>query len=180
MKNLVLVKKYAHGLVNALDDEEEFRLVRGDLENLLGVLEAHEPLRGALHNPFLNSKKKAAIIQDVIGQMGCHDKTKRLIGLLADHGRLDILKDLAGMIPEIWNELKGRLTFEVSTALSMNDAQKERLGAELEKLEGKPVRLVYIMDPEILGGLRLKRGNIITDLSVEGDLLKLKEKIQEG
>ena len=180
MKNLVLVKRYTHGLVNALKDDADFGRVQGDLENLIGVMESHEELRGVLANPFLNAKKKAGIVREILDKMSCGDKTLRLVALLVEHGRLELLKEIAGSVPEAWNERQGRLTFEVSSAFPMTDSQKERLNAELERLEGKPVRLVYRIDPEILGGLTLRRGHIIYDISVEGDLLKLKEKIQEG
>jgi len=51
---------------------------------------------------------------------------------------------------------------------------------KLERLEKKPVVLKYRIDPELVGGLMIKRKNIVYDISIKGSLLKLKEKIIEG
>ncbi len=166
--------------MNALKDDADFLRVQGDLENLIAIMESHEELRGVLTNPFLNAGKKSGIVRDVLDKMSCAGKTIRLVGLLVEHGRIELLKEITASVPEAWNERQGRLTFEVSSALAMTDSQKKRLNAELERLEGKTVNLVYRIDPDILGGLTLRRGHVIYDISVEGDLLKLKDKIQEG
>ncbi|HEX2694263.1 MAG TPA: F0F1 ATP synthase subunit delta, partial [Acidobacteriota bacterium] len=67
-----------------------------------------------------------------------------------------------------------------SSAVPLTDDQKVRLTATLESLERKPVSLGYRIDPGIIGGLALRKGNVVYDVSVEGDLLRLKEKITEG
>jgi F-type H+-transporting ATPase subunit delta len=71
-------------------------------------------------------------------------------------------------------------TFEVSSAVSVTPQQQARLRAELERLEGGPVFLEYRIDPGLVGGLSLRKGNIILDVSVQGRLAKLKEKMIEG
>jgi F-type H+-transporting ATPase subunit delta len=97
-----------------------------------------------------------------------------------EHGRLEFLPDIVAAAPAAWNERQGVLTFEVSSVVPLTEKQKDRLKIELERLERKPVSLAFQADPAIIGGLSLRKGNIVYDVSVEGDLLKLKEKIQEG
>jgi F-type H+-transporting ATPase subunit delta len=180
MKSRVLVKKYTEGLVNALKDDAEYRRVREDLEAFAGLMRPGEKLREALANPFLNARKRGAAVGEILERMSCHEKTKKLLGLLVEHGRLDILGDIAAAVPEAWNERQGVMTFTAVSAVPMTEAQKKRLTAELERLEKGRVTLVASVDPGIIGGLTLRRGNIVYDASVEGDLLRLMEKIQEG
>jgi F-type H+-transporting ATPase subunit delta len=82
--------------------------------------------------------------------------------------------------PEAWNERQGIATLEVASVVPLTDGQKARLEAALERLEGRPVSLDYRIDPEIIGGLALRKGNVVYDVSVEGDLSRLKEIIIEG
>lgn len=180
MKKQTLIRKYAQGLVNALADEAEYRRVRNELESFARLAESNAALRGALSNPFLGAGKKKEIVREILEAAGGGGKTVRLILLIMDHGRMDSLPDIAGAIPEIWNERQGVLTFEVSSAVPLSDAQKERLEAELRRIERKPVSLAFRIDATILGGLSLRKGNIVYDISVEGDLMKLKEIILEG
>jgi F-type H+-transporting ATPase subunit delta len=180
MKNQLLVKKYTQGLVGALEDETEFRRVQGEIEGLLGLMRSRDDLRRVLSNPFLNARKKAGIVRGIAGRMGWLDKTIRFLSLVVEHGRLEILPDIAAAVPAAWNERQGVLTFEVSSVVPLTEEQKDRLKAELERLEKKPVSLDFQRDPELIGGLSLRKENIVYNVSVEGDLLRLKEKIQEG
>lgn len=180
MKNQILIKRYTHGLVNALEDDAEFRRVGGDLEGFAGLASSKEDLRLALANPFLNVRKRASIVEEILGLMACHEKTKRFLGLLVEHGRLDLLEEIRAALPQAWNEKRGVMTYAAVSAVPMTDAQKDRLKAALERLEKKPVSIVARIDPGIIGGLAVMKGNIVYDASIEGDLLKLKEKIQEG
>jgi len=180
MKKQTLIRKYAQGLVNALADEAEYHRVRNELEIFVGLAESHAALRGALSNPFLSARKKREIVREILEGAGDGGKTVRLILLIMDHGRMDSLSNIVGAIPEIWNERQGVLTFEVSSAVPLSEAQKERLAAELRRIERKPVSLAFRIDAKILGGLSLRKGNTVYDASVEGDLMKLKDIILEG
>ncbi|MHC4737145.1 MAG: ATP synthase F1 subunit delta, partial [Planctomycetota bacterium] len=83
-------------------------------------------------------------------------------------------------LPEVWNEQKGTYTFEVASVVPLTDEQRKKLGKKLELLEKRPVELKYRIDPELVGGLWVRRGNIVYDVSIKGNLMKLKEEISEG
>ena len=51
---------------------------------------------------------------------------------------------------------------------------------KLELLENKPVFLKYRSDPSLVGGLSIRKGNIVYDVSIRGNLGRLKENIIEG
>ena len=77
-------------------------------------------------------------------------------------------------------ESQGIETFEVSSAVPVAPPQRLRLQAELEQREGRPVFLEYRIDPGLVGGLSLRKGNIILDVSLRGRLAQLKERLIEG
>jgi F-type H+-transporting ATPase subunit delta len=180
MKNLVLVKKYAQGLVQAIKDEAELDSVRADLAGFLDLYSGRNDLRNALLSPFINVGTKARILEDVLAKGRAGEKTVRLLRLLLEHKRLALLKDIADLLPETWNEKLGILTFEVASVVPLTGVQKRRLRETLEAAEGRPVSLVFKIDPEIVGGLALKRGNIVYDVSILGNLNQMKEQIQQG
>ncbi len=180
MRNPTLVRKYTQGLVAAMTDEAEFRRVHGELEGFAGLIADRDDLRRALRNPFLNARKRAGIVNEVLARAGAGAKTVRLVLLLVEHGRLELLPEIVAAAPEAWNEREGIATLEVTSVVPLSEGQKARLEATLESLEGRPVSLGYRIDPGIIGGLALRKGNVVYDVSIEGDLLRLKEKITEG
>lgn len=180
MKSRVLVKRYSQGLIHAIRDEEEFSAIHKELCDFLDLLESQQKLKKALHSPFLPMKKKKDLLADLLEALTFKPKTARFIGLCVANDRLEYLPQILKFLPELWNEERGVSTFEVSSVIPLNDDQKVRLKEKLESLEKKQVFLKYRKDPSLIGGLSIRRENIIYDVSIRGNLDRLKENIVEG
>jgi F-type H+-transporting ATPase subunit delta len=180
MKNKILVKRYTQGLVNSIKNDAEFSAVSQELSNFALVLSKHQELRDILHSPFLPTIKKTKIAEEVLAKQALGLKATRFIVLLVAHNRLELFPDIIESFPEVWNEQKGTYTFEVASVVPLTDDQRKKLGKKLELLEKKPVRLKYRIDPELVGGLLVRRENIVYDVSIKGNLTKLREEIPEG
>jgi F-type H+-transporting ATPase subunit delta len=180
MKNLALVKKYAQGFVQAVLDEAEYASVGGEVRAFLALLDSRSDLRRALVSPFVNARRKAAVLDEVLSRLGTGPKARRFLALLLKHKRLDLLQAVVEALPEAWSERLGVVTYEVASAVTLTDDQRKRLAAVLEAAEKKPVRLVERTDPAVVGGLAVRKGHIVYDASVEGRLAALRERLGEG
>jgi ATP synthase F1 delta subunit len=179
MKNPILVKRYVEGLSGALASPAEYEAVRRELEEFSAQLSGHDGLRRALLQPFVGASKKEAIIEEVLDRMKVRDKTRRLLRLLLHHGRLEILPRILEGLPDSWRGSQGVRSFEVRSVLPLTPAQKKRLEGRLEKLESGPVHCRYAIDPALVGGLTVCRGNLVFDVSLKGQLERLKDTISE-
>jgi F-type H+-transporting ATPase subunit delta len=177
MKNLAIVKKYADGLARALENDREFSSVGAEVRAFLEVFLSNKDLRRALVSPFVNTRRREAILGAVLSHAGTGPKASRFLTLLQHHKRMDLLPDIVEALPEAWSEKQGVVTYEVTAAVPMTPAQQDRLAKGLEAAEGKPVRLVLKADPGLVGGLALRKGHIVYDASVEGELTALKERL---
>ena len=179
MKNQILVKRYTLGLVNSIKSEKEFRALYEELTAFSKLTITHEELREILSNPFLPKSKKKEIIEELLARKPFGDKASRFVLLLLENNRFELLPDILDLLPELWNEERGILTYEVASVVPLKEDQKKKIQEKLELLEKKPVVLKYRIDPDLIGGLWIKKGNIVYDTSIRGHLLKLKERICE-
>jgi F-type H+-transporting ATPase subunit delta len=177
MKNLALVKKYAEGLALAVGDEKEYESVGAEIRAFLELFVSREDLRRALVSPFVNARKKGIILGEVLAGARTGPKASRFLKLLLHHKRLELLPDMVEALPQAWSDKFGVVTFEVTSAVPLTAAQKDRLVKGLEAAEKKPVRLVFKADPGVLGGVALRWGHIVYDASIEGQLTALKERL---
>jgi F-type H+-transporting ATPase subunit delta len=179
MKNRVLIKRYSQGLINAIGDEEEFTAILKELHGFFDLLESQMELKRILQSPFFPMTKKKNLMNELLETLSFRPKTNRFIGLCLENERLEFFEDILEFLPELWNEEQGVSTFEVSSVVPLNENQKNRLKEKLELLEKKPVFLKYRSDPSLVGGLSLRQGNIVYDVSIRGNLDRLKENIVE-
>jgi len=180
MKSHILVKRYTLGLVNSVKNEAEFSALLRELSAFNGLLQTHKDLKDTLLNPFLPLSRKLQIAQELLASTSTEKKAERCILLLVENGRLELLPQIIESLPDAWNDEKGVNTYEVASVVPLSDDQRKKLKVKLERLEKKPVVLKYRLDPELVGGLMIKRKNIVYDISIKGSLLRLKEKIIEG
>jgi len=179
MRSHILIRRYTEGLAGALKNEAEYEAVCRDLADFGRLLQDHGQLRDVLFRPFLKTAKKAQIVQDLLARKSYREKTARFLLLLLQHGRLECLPRIAEDLPVRWREQQGILTFEVRSVVPLKDGQKRKLEKQLEQLEKSAVHLTYKIDPDIVGGLYVKKGNMAYDVSLKGQLTRLKEKTRE-
>lgn len=166
-------------MVRALKADREYESALASLRAFLEIYSSREDLRTALSSPFLNARKRGALLEEVAARAGVRDKALRLLGLLLAHKRLDLFPAVVEQLPEAWYEKQGVWTFEVTSAVPLTEPQKDRLRARLEAWQKRSLHLVYRIDPGILGGLALRRGHIVYDASVQGQLDKFQETLRE-
>lgn len=180
MKNSILVQRYAHGLIDALSGAEEYRAVLGELKDMAGLLFTPGALEEFLVNPFVVKSKKGRVLRDVLSRAALDPKTTRFLLLLLDHDRLPILPDIIEALPALWNESHGVITAWVASVVPLNEDQRRRLAETLARLEGRPVALDYVVDPELVGGLTVTIGYQVYDVSIKGRTEKIRDIITEG
>lgn len=180
MKTQTLVKRYANGMVGSIQDDKEFERIFEHLESFFNMMNSSQELSDVLLKPFIPKSKTEEVAEKLLNKAKADPKVIRFVLLLIDNERLHKLGDILKVLPEAWNEKKGLVTLEISTVVPLNKNQKNRLKKKLEKKEKKPVWLKYEIDPEIIGGLSIRKENTYFDVSVRGDLMKLREKIKQG
>lgn len=177
----MIVKRYTEGLVKALDSPEEFSQVYKELQSFQKILLEHPQLNRVLVTPILSPTKRQEIARSIFQLWPeISAKTRRFLLLLVENGRVGLLPEIIAQLPEIWNEEKGIITFDVYSVVPLSPQEKKFLKEQLEELEGALVDLRFHLDPGLIGGISIKKGNIIYDLSIQGCLDRLKESLIKG
>jgi F-type H+-transporting ATPase subunit delta len=171
--------------------DDEFSQVKKNLHVFQSFLASRPDIQHYLTTPFLPSKRRLDIAHEILKKSlpspfspkNVHSpsaKTARFILLLVENERLVILPEILEALPLIWNEEHDISTFEITSVVPLTSSQKERLEHQLFQLEGRKVSLRYAIDSSLIGGISVRRDNIIYDMSIAGSLSRMKEKITEG
>ncbi|MEN6559370.1 MAG: ATP synthase F1 subunit delta [Acidobacteriota bacterium] len=177
MRNRTLVHRYADGLARALKDDREYGAVGAEIRAFLDLFQSRKDLAKAVVSPFVSARIREAVLGKVLAAQGMSPKASRFLKLLQDHKRLDLLPEIVQALPDAWADKQGVVSYEVASVVPLGAAQRDRLARSLEAAEGRPVRLVFKIDPALLGGLTVRKGHVIYDASVEGELAAIIERL---
>lgn len=67
----------------------------------------------------------------------------------------------------------GRSTARVESAAALDAPLRERLGAQLQRICGRPVAAEFLVNPALIGGVRVQIGSDVWDGTVLGRLREL-------
>jgi len=179
MVSKTLIRRYNGGLVNSISSEDEFGVISRQLLDFQKFVSSQKELQQVLFKSVIPTSRKKTIGEEILKKKDFHEKVHRFLLLLIENDRLELLPDILVDLPDMWNVSQGITSFEISSVVSLSDSQKKMLADKLEKMEKRPVSLKYRIDPDLIGGVSIRQGNIIYDASLRGALTKLQEKISE-
>ncbi|MFD9302424.1 F0F1 ATP synthase subunit delta [Streptomyces sp. NPDC060048] len=141
---------------DSLDDVEDelFRFGR--------IVSSNTELRAALTDRSASVAAKSQLLRSLLGGKA-NAVTERLVTRLVAHPRGRSLEAGLESLSTLAAERRGRRVATVTTAVPLSDVQKQRLGAVLAKLYGRPMHLNLDVDPTVLGGIVVRVGDEVID-----------------
>ncbi len=171
-------RRYARALLEVALEAGDPASLQSELRTAAQTLEAHSDLHKALAHPAIAVDQKKKIVAAVF--KGAPDLLARLLGLLIDRDRLELLPQIAATFDALWNAHRGVVAAHAVTVTPLGKQQHEALASALGRATGRAVDLRSVVDPEILGGVRVELGGRIFDGTVKGRLRTLRHKLVEG
>jgi F-type H+-transporting ATPase subunit delta len=105
---------------------------------------------------------------------------RRLVTLLAERRRLDLLPEIALEYDELLKRHRGIVTAIVTSAVPLTPDESSALEERLRAMTGATIELEPRIDPGLIGGLTVRIGDRLLDGSVRGRLERLREQLIAG
>lgn len=149
----------------AAESAGELDTVDEELFALTHALAGQRELRRTLHDASVPGEQRAALIDAVLGDGGT--ATTRLLArraAAAPRGRRFVA--LLGDVADLIAERRNRRVATVTVATPLDGPQRERLSGLLARALGRDVQLNVVVDPAVVGGLRVQSGADVIDATV--------------
>lgn len=159
------VTGYARGIFEMASGEGSLERVEAELLTVSRAFETSPELRSNLTDPQLPLERKQAVIDDLIGSRAS-SLTVGFVQLLVSQNRVSDLPAVASAVAEAAASSRDRSVAEVRSAVPLDDATVQRLTAALARATGKEVEVKVVVDPEIVGGLVARVGDVVIDGSI--------------
>ena len=168
----------SHDLPDALEHLSEIATVRsaaGDGERLADqlfsfaqVVQGNPELRDALSDPARSTDDKAALVDDLLA-----GKALPATVTLAKQALAGTYRTVSAALAE-YQKVAASVHDEgvatVRVAKPLTDAEAQRLGAALQRTYGRPIHLNMLVDPEVLGGIKVEIGDDVIDGTIASRL----------
>ena len=179
MKDADVAIRYARALFEAAHKKGQAGPTREALKKVSGWFKEHPEYSRMFLNPTLHPIAKEKAIQKVLPS-GAPLVLERFLGLLMRNKRLGLLSLIAERFERIVDASEGLARASVRSARALSDIQRRSVTEALARALGRRVKGEFREDPALLGGVVVKVGDKVVDLSISGQLSRLKESLREA
>ena len=176
---LLLAGVYAEAALDNLPDDAAAEETAGELEALKGLVKADPMLDFLLFRAAVSVRARAAAVGRVFAGR-CGVVTEGLLTVLARRDRLGLLPAVAARFRSLLDRREGRVDVTVTTAIELDDAQRQQVAAEIgQKIGASPI-LHTAVDPGLVGGMIVKVGGRVYDDSIRAELARMRQDLVEA
>lgn len=168
-------KRYAQALFDIGSQMDRVDQWADHLDLATQALE-NEDLQAFLENARVPLPRKVQVIEEILP--GVEPQIRNLLSLLVSRGLVELLPKVEREYLHLVDELKGREQVEVSSAVPLEDSQRDSISRFLTGLINKEIVLDSRVDPSILGGLVIRIGDRLIDGSTRTRLDELGKRLQ--
>lgn len=174
MKNLE--QQFARAMFELATESGEYETVREELHLVEDVLKENPTYKTLLDTPAVVCEEKLALVEEAFASLSS-ENVKNLLKLLTERRECHIFSSIVRQFDALVDEALGILRVEAVTAFAMTDVQKNALSEKLTKLTHKTIVLSNTINPEVLGGVLLRYGEVQLDGTLKSRLDALSESI---
>ncbi|MEJ9210504.1 F0F1 ATP synthase subunit delta [Bacillus smithii] len=176
MSNSIVANRYAAALFQVAKENDQVALIGEQMRVVKEVLQQTPELLFFLKLPKVDMSKKKELVQQAFSTASPFIVNTLL--LMMENHREDNLLEMAEEYIALANNERGIAEATVTSVRPLNEEEKSSLSAVLaEKVGKQTLKIENVVDPKLLGGLKVRIGNRIIDGSLRGKLDRLKQLI---
>ena len=173
-----IAEVYSRSLFEVAKEKGELHELHEQLGQFADALSESRELQAFFFSPYFSTEEK----KDGIGKVieGGNEFFTNFLELLVEKHRMPGLFRIRRAFDELWREENKLLPVEVTSAVELDEQTVKDIGARIEEQTGRKVELTSSVDPEILGGLRVRVGNMILDATIRNKLERLRKQVAKA
>ena len=176
MSQSVVAERYATAVFELAQQHGQTASIQEELNELKQAFRDNKGLNELLTSPKLSTAKKKGVIQTVFN--GVNPIIMNTLFVLVDAKRLDEVLNVFEQFHKLANDAAGIADAKVYSTIPLTEMETNSISSTFAQKIGKQsLRIENIIDPSLIGGIRLQIGNQIYDSSLSSKLGKLKRNL---
>ena len=173
-----IAEVYARALFEAAKDDGVLDRVHDELGEFADALDSDRNLQVFLFSPYFSSEEKKDGIRRIVSD--ADERLLNFLELLAERHRMPALFRVRRIFDGHWAEENKLLPVTVTSATELDSGLVQEIGQRIQEQTGRRVELSSNVDPDVLGGLMVRVGNMVLDATVRNRLEQLRKQVAKA
>jgi F-type H+-transporting ATPase subunit delta len=170
-----IAKVYARALFEVAKEHDVLDRVHDELGEFADALDTDRNLQVFLFSPYFSSEEKKEGVTRIVAD--ADERIVNFLELLAERHRMPVLFRIRRRFDQLWADENRLLPVTVTSAVELDERLVSEIGERIEEQTGRRVELSSNVDPQVLGGLMVRVGNMVLDATVRNRLEQLRKQV---
>jgi F-type H+-transporting ATPase subunit delta len=170
-----IAQVYARSLFDVAKEHDVLDEVHEQLGQFADAMAENRELQMFFFSPYFSSAEKKDGVEKVVE--GGDGYLVNFLKLVAERHRMPAVFRMRRRFDALWREENRLLEVRITSAVSLDEDLVRTIGGRIEEQTGQRIDLDANVDPDVIGGLVLRVGNMVMDASVRGRLERLRREV---
>jgi F-type H+-transporting ATPase subunit delta len=169
---------YARALFEVALDQEKLDEIHEQLGQFADAVDQNRDLATFFFSPYFSTEEK----KDALGRAvdGADAAFMNFLQALVERHRMPVIFRIRTRFEQLWQEERKLLPVQITSAITLDEAMVRGIGDQIGEQVGRTVELSSTVDPELIGGVVLRVGNVVLDASIRNRLEQLRKQVAQA
>jgi F-type H+-transporting ATPase subunit delta len=170
-----IAQVWARALFEVAKEHDLLDKVREQLGAFTAALNENRELIVFFFSPYFSTQEKKDGLERAV--TGAEPAFMNFLEALIERHRMPAIFRIKARYEILWEDERDLLPVEVTSAVELDKATISTIGERIGEQTKRTVELSSKVDPDILGGIVLRVGNVILDASIRNRLEQLRKQV---
>lgn len=169
MELVTIAKPYANAVFEIAQQDKSHNDWKAVLEAAASLV-TNEKMQDYLNSPSVTKQDKNAAIQGLVVKITkrkLNAKEDEFLSLILDNSRAEALPSILALFEERANSFDDAKVFQVISAYKLTTAEEKSIATDLGKKYNTNVSIETTINDSLVGGLVVKLGDKVIDMSIK-------------
>ena len=169
--------RYSLALYELAKDSNSLVNVEINAKAFLNLISNNKDFKNFIKDPTLNREVLTSVINKISDNFKLEILFKNFVNFLVLKRRFFYLEQILKTFIEICSEKRGELKAEIKSAKLLNQEEIKKITDELSNNFKSQIKLNYIQDESLIGGLVVQVGSTMIDTSIKSKLQQIENRM---
>ena len=171
---------YSKALYELADESKSLTQIESQALAMINLIYQSKDFNQLIKDPTIKIEEQSNIINEISNKFNFNELFKKFLNFIISKRRLFYIDKILKEFLTLCSKMRGEISAKLVAAKELNELEIKKIKDELTKTFGSNIKLSYIHDQSLIGGLIVQVGSLMIDTSIKNQLQKIENKMIEA
>jgi F-type H+-transporting ATPase subunit delta len=173
-----IARVYARALFEVASEQDALDRVHDELGAFADAMSQNRDLMQFFFSPYFSADDQKDGLQRAV--TGASPAFTNFLQALIERHRMPAIFRIRTEYNVLWDDARRLLPVQITSAIALDKDEVKSLGDRIGQSVDRQVEVTADVDPDILGGIVLRVGNVVLDASIKNRLEQLRKQVAQA